>query len=68
MKKNIFIIKLVFSTLFLFAKDTHKDHILRLYEQKNFSACQSLIDKLPSDYRNNEDMMYLNAKCSQELF
>ena len=68
MKKNILIIKLVFSTLFLFAKDTHEDRILRLYEQENFSACQSLIDKLPSDYRNNEDMMYLNAKCSQELF
>ena len=68
MKKNILIIKLVFSTLFLFAQDTHEDLILKLYEQKKFSACQSLIDRLSSDSRNNEDFMYLNAKCSQELF
>lgn len=67
MKKIIFLLLAVFVSEILFAKDDFLNAQTLFHNQK-YSSAQAVINKLFSSGYVTEEIMYLNAKCSKQLF
>ena len=68
MKKHLFLVFFIFLGRLLFAQDDLLSEAKMLFDDGKFSASQSILNQLSLDCQATADIMYLNAKCSKELF
>ena len=54
--------------VFVFGQDVNKEKIIQLFQDKKYSAVQSICQKIINNGEGNEFIEYYNARCSKELF
>ena len=64
MKKQINLFLLVFLTGTLFAQDNLFSQAKVLFDEGQYSACQSVLNQLSETHNTTAEFMYLYAKCS----
>ena len=67
MKNTIFLLLAIFVSDILFAQDDFLN-AQTLFDKQKYSAAQAVLNKLSSSGDVTAEIMYLNAKCSKELF
>ena len=69
MKKKIYLaLFTLFLSAVLFAQDNSELSAQALFNDGKYSAAQAIINKNNSSHSSSAELMYLNAKCSKELF
>jgi len=69
MKKKIYLaLFTLFLSAVLFAQDSSELSAQSLFNDGQYSAAQAIINKNNSSHISSAELMYLNAKCSKELF
>ena len=69
MNKKIYLaLFTLFLSAVLFAQDNSELSAQALFNDGKYSAAQAIINKNNSSHSSSAELMYLNAKCSKELF
>ena len=68
MKKGNLLLLFVLLSAMSFAQNTLFLKAKSLFDNEKYSACQSILNQLLISDEPSAEIMYMNARCSKELF